>query len=94
MDGAKTVQLSPFSQVGGLIKRAGRRENFRTDLVLQQRRGSQRKADESDADGFRLAPDVSLAAYAEAAERTDSVFAGVTTASEPSWIARRHDSLD
>ncbi|MEU0253687.1 hypothetical protein ABZ299_14500 [Streptomyces sp. NPDC006184] len=50
-------------------------------LVLQQRRGSQRKADEPDADEFRLAPDVSLAevlaVYAEAAERTDSVIAGI-----------------
>ncbi|MEV5729733.1 DinB family protein [Streptomyces pharetrae] len=55
--------------IGGLIKHAGRCEDFWTDLVLQQQRGLQRKPDETLADV--------LAAYAEAAERTDAVIAGV-----------------
>ncbi|MFB7620559.1 DinB family protein [Kitasatospora sp. NPDC056181] len=76
--------------IGGLIKHAARCEGFWTDLVLQQQRGTQRKADESNepdepdesgADEFRLAPDETLAAvlaaYAEAAERTDAVIAGI-----------------
>ncbi|MGW6918508.1 DinB family protein [Kitasatospora sp. NPDC054939] len=67
--------------IGGLIKHAARCETFWTDLILQEQRGPQRTADESDADEFRLAPDESLAealaAYAEAAERTDAVIAGI-----------------
>ncbi|MEU0405541.1 DinB family protein [Streptomyces sp. NPDC006197] len=67
--------------IGGLIKHAARCETFWTDLILRQQRGPQRKADESDDDEFRLAPEETLAwalaAHAEAAERTDAVIAGV-----------------
>ncbi|MFJ3786748.1 DinB family protein [Streptomyces sp. NPDC090093] len=66
--------------IGGLIKHAARCETFWTDLILQQH-GTRRKADESDADEFRLAPNETLAevlaAYAEAADRTDAVIAGI-----------------
>ncbi|MGW0547871.1 DinB family protein [Streptomyces altiplanensis] len=67
--------------IGGLIKHAARCEHFWTDLILQQQCGARRKPDESDAGEFRLAPDESLAgalaAYDEAAERTDAVIAGI-----------------
>ncbi|WP_225802663.1 DinB family protein [Streptomyces sp. NK15101] len=67
--------------IGGLIKHAARCETFWTDLVLQQQSEPRRKADESDEDEFRLAPDETLAwalaAHAEAAERTDAAIAGV-----------------
>ncbi|MFJ5774381.1 DinB family protein [Streptomyces sp. NPDC093094] len=80
-DQARTAAPVGELSIGGLIKHAARCETFWTDLVLRQRRGPQRKADESDADEFRLAPDESLAdvlaAYAEAAERTDAVIAGI-----------------
>ncbi|MFI8358453.1 mycothiol transferase [Streptomyces cyaneofuscatus] len=60
---------------------AARCETFWTDLILQQH-GTRRKADESDADEFRLAPNETLAevlaAYAEAADRTDAVIAGIS----------------
>ncbi|GGW55156.1 hypothetical protein GCM10010503_35220 [Streptomyces lucensis JCM 4490] len=78
---ARTAASASELSIGGLIKHAARCENFWTDLILQQRRGPQRTADESDADEFRLAPHESLAdvlaAYAEAAERTDAVIAGI-----------------
>ncbi|MEU2629181.1 DinB family protein [Kitasatospora sp. NPDC007106] len=67
--------------IGGLIKHAARCEEFWTDLILQRQRGTQRKTNESDADEFRLAPDETLtavlAAYAEAADRTDAVITGI-----------------
>ncbi|GAA2752034.1 DinB family protein [Kitasatospora cinereorecta] len=78
------ARLTPSASelsIGGLIKHAARCETFWTDLVLQEQRGPQRQADESDADEFRLGPDETLAevlaAYAEAAARTDAVIAGV-----------------
>ncbi|MCX5394954.1 DinB family protein [Streptomyces sp. NBC_00094] len=78
---ARTAASAGELSIGGLVKHAARCETFWTDLILHQQRGPQRKADESDADEFRLAPDESLAealvAYAEAAERTDAVIAGI-----------------
>ncbi|MFH8387583.1 DinB family protein [Kitasatospora sp. NPDC018058] len=63
--------------IGGLIKHAARCECFWTDLILQQQRGTQPEADESNADEFQLALAEVLAAYTEAAERTDAVIAGI-----------------
>lgn len=78
------ARLTPSAgelSIGGLIKHAARCETFWTGLVLQEQRGPQRQADESDADEFRLGPDETLAevlaAYAEAAARTDAVIAGI-----------------
>ncbi|MGW4896487.1 DinB family protein [Kitasatospora sp. NPDC004240] len=66
--------------IGGLIKHAARCEGYWSDLILR-RCGTRRTADESGADEFRLAPDETLAgalaAYAEAAGRTDAVIAGI-----------------
>ncbi|AIR96194.1 DinB family protein [Streptomyces glaucescens] len=80
-DQARLAPSASELSIGGLIKHAGHCETFWTDLILQRQRGSQRKADESDADEFRLAEGEDLAgvlaAYAEAAERTDAVIAGV-----------------
>ncbi|GAA2807159.1 DinB family protein [Kitasatospora sp. CM 4170] len=78
---ARTAASASELTIGGLIKHAARCEAFWTDLILQQQRGPQRKADESDSDEFRLGPDETLAAvlaaHAEAAERTDAVIAGI-----------------
>ncbi|MFF5789679.1 DinB family protein [Streptomyces sp. NPDC012693] len=67
--------------IGGLIKHAARCETFWTDLVIGEQRGPRRKVDESDDDEFRLTPDETLtwalAAYTEAAGRTDAMIAGV-----------------
>ncbi|MFE5586152.1 DinB family protein [Kitasatospora sp. NPDC056531] len=73
--------------IGGLIKHAARCESFWTDLILQQPRRTQRDANESAADEFRLAPDETLAdvlaAYEEAAERTDAVIAAIPDLGQP-----------
>ncbi|WP_354644503.1 DinB family protein [Kitasatospora camelliae] len=73
---ARAAASASELSIGGLIKHAARCEGFWTDLILRQE-----GADESGADEFRLAPDETLAevlaAYAEAAERTDAVIAGV-----------------
>ncbi|WP_030691071.1 DinB family protein [Streptomyces globisporus] len=78
---ARTTAPAGDLSIGGLIKHAARCEAFWTDLVLRRQGGPQRKADESDDDEFRLAPDETLAwalaAHAEAAERTDAVIAAV-----------------
>ncbi|MFD9123809.1 DinB family protein [Kitasatospora sp. NPDC059571] len=67
--------------IGGLIKHAPRCEGFWTDLILQQERRGQPEVDDSDAGEFQLAPDETLAgvlaAYAEAAERTDAVISSI-----------------
>lgn len=78
---ARTAASASELSIGGLIKHAARCEGFWTDLILQQQRGTQPEADESNADEFQLAPDETLAgvlaAYTEAAERTDAVIAGI-----------------
>ncbi|MEV7775693.1 DinB family protein [Kitasatospora sp. NPDC086791] len=67
--------------IGGLIKHAARCEGFWTDLILQRQRGTRPEVDESDVDEFKLASDETLAgvlaAYAEAAERTDAVITSI-----------------
>ncbi|MCU7826081.1 DinB family protein [Kitasatospora sp. DSM 101779] len=78
---ARTASTGSELSIGGLIKHATRCEEFWTDLILQQQHGTRRKTEESDTDEFRLAPDETLAAvlaaYAEAADRTDAVITGI-----------------
>ncbi|MEU6239371.1 DinB family protein, partial [Kitasatospora sp. NPDC047058] len=79
---ARTAASASELTIGGLIKHAARCEEFWTDLVLRRQHGTQRTADESGEDEFRLAADETLdevlAAYAVASERTDAVIAGIT----------------
>ncbi|WP_030268245.1 DinB family protein [Streptomyces sp. NRRL B-24484] len=83
---ARTASSASELSIGGLIKHAARCEAYWTDLVLRRHRDAPRAADGPEADGpdgdeFRLGPDETLAevlaAYAEAAERTDEAIAGV-----------------
>jgi uncharacterized damage-inducible protein DinB len=84
---AQATPTASALSVGGVIKHVATVERAWMDTVLQRDRGPRQERERRYQEGFRLAPDETLAdalaLYDEAAKETDAIIAGIADLGQP-----------